>query len=222
MDKVKQWVALTAVGALLVAVAGWFLLISPKHSEASSVRGQVTSAEQANQMLTTQLAQLKAQQKDLPKQQAKLAAVAARVPDNPALPALIRAVNKAATDAGVELVSLSPVAPAPFVPAVAAATAVTASGATAAAPAATALQSITVSLNVVGPYFQVEQFLDRLEGLTRAFKVSGFSLTPGDNPVKPATTSTGPAVADTGKSLTAAITGQVFMSPAIAATAPVK
>jgi Tfp pilus assembly protein PilO len=232
MDKLKQWVALTVVGVLAILAGGWFLLISPKKSDASDLNLQATTKEQANAMLVTQLATLKAQAKDLPHQQAVLAAVAAKVPDNPALPALIRALNKAAAEAGVELVSMAPGAPkalaaptaaAPVTPAgTTGVTGSVASPAGAVAPrsaAAGVLNSIGVSLNVVGGYFQVEQFLDGLESLQRAFKVGGLTLAPGDNPLKPLGTGAA-ATSATGRSLTAAVTGTVYMATGRVSTAP--
>lgn len=236
-SKLKQWVALTAVGVIAVVAAGWFLLISPKRSEASDVRAQVASQESTNSGLQTQLAMLKAQQKTLPAQQAKLALVAAKIPDNPALPALIRALSAAADDAGVELVSMAPGAPATVVAAAAPArlgaaapgTPPAGAGATTLSSAASAgyapgvLTTIPMSLNVVGGYFQVEQFLDKLENLARAAKVTALSLAPGANPLK---TGTAGAAVDTGKTLTATVTANVYMAvgrgAAVAATVPAK
>jgi Tfp pilus assembly protein PilO len=256
--KMKQWVALTAVGCLAVLAAGWFLLVSPKRSDAVAVRDEVTSQNQTNSSLQTQLTMLKAQAKTLPAQQAKLALVAAKIPDNPALPALIRALSKAADDAGVELVSMSPgaptavavAAPAAALPEAGAPTAASGSGAAVGAqaagvtrPAGTApqtlgsaaasagsfsagvLTSIPLTINVVGGYFQVEQFFDRLENLTRAAKVTGFTLAPGANPMKPQ--SAGAAIpTDTGKVLSTSLTANVYMAvgrgTVPAATVPVK
>jgi Tfp pilus assembly protein PilO len=212
MDKMKQWIALTVVGALAILAAGWFLVVSPKRSHASELRTQASEQERANAQLQTQLATLKAQAKALPAQQAKLAAVAAKIPNNSALPTLVRALNDAADNVGVELVSVAP-GPVTAVATAPAAAVTTAASGTAAVPAASsavgALQSIPMTLNVVGGYFQVAEFLDRLESLQRAFKVTGFNLAPGLNPVK--LSASQPSV-DTGKSLTASISGMVFES----------
>lgn len=228
MDKVKQWVALTVVGVIAILAAGWFLLVSPKRSDASDLNAQAAAKQASNALLITKLAMLKAQAKDLPAQQAALAAVAAKVPDNPAMPALIRALSKAADSAGVELVSIAPGTATPVAAPAAARAAVTPAAvgaaarpaaATAAAPVSTTagtLSSISVALNVVGGYFQVEQFLDGLESLQRAFKVGSISMTPGANPVKP---SAGAPAAATGRSLTAAITGLVYLAPGRVTTA---
>jgi Tfp pilus assembly protein PilO len=218
VDKLKQWVALTAVGVLAVLAAGWFLVVSPKRSTAADLRTQAVSQEQTNVGLRTQLATLKSQAKELPKKQAELAAVAAKVPDNPALPSLIRALSKAADDAGVELVSLSPSAPVAAVagaagPAQPVASAKT-SGAAATQPSAAAagtLQQISLSINVVGSYFQVEQFFDRIENLSRAMKVSGFTLAPGRNPMKKVDPSAALA-GSTGSDLNTQLTALVYMS----------
>ncbi len=230
MDKLKQWVTLTVVGVLVIGAAGYFLLISPKRTEAADVRVLVDQQVSANSMLKTQIQTLKAQAKLLPQQQAKLAAVAAKIPDNSAMPTLIRALSDAADEAGVELVSLAPSPPtvvaaapgaAPVAPVAGGAPAATGAGAPAArtvAPVSSSagvLQSIGLSLNVVGGYFQVEQFLDRLENLSRALKVTTVSLAPGSNPVKPATD----AGADPGRVLTATITGSVYLATGRSTTA---
>jgi Tfp pilus assembly protein PilO len=205
VETLKKWTALAVVAALVILAGGWFLLVSPKRSNAADLRGQAVDKQRSNQGLQTQLAVLKAQAKDLPKQQAKLAAVAAKIPSDPAMPALVRALNKAASDANVELVSMAPGMP---TASTAAATSSPATAATASTGgAAGSLQQISVTLNVVGSYFQVAEYLDRLEGLTRAFRVSGFTLAPGANPVK---ATAGQATADSGKVLNANITGLVF------------
>lgn len=224
MDKLKQWVALTVVGVIAVGAAGWFLLISPKRTEAAGIRTQTEQQVSANSALQTQIATLKSQAKQLPQQQAKLAAVAAKIPDNPALPTLIRALTNVASKSGVELISLAPGQPTAVAPPVAAAPVAPTAGAApkpapaagvaatnpagASSAAAGTLNSIVLTLNVVGGYFQVEQFMDGLENLTRAMKVTGFTLAPGTNPVKPAGTQSG---ADS-RTLNAAITGTVYMA----------
>lgn len=215
MDKLKQYVVLAVMACLVVLAAGWFLLVSPKQSDASALRDQTTTQVAANTQLQTQLQILKAQAKDLPKQQAKLAAVAARIPDNPALPAMIRALTAAATSAGVELVTVTPGPPA-------GATA-TPAGAPVApgkpTAAASGLLQIPLTLNVAGGYFQVEQFVSNLENLPRALRVSNLTLAPGANPVKP--NPVGVTSADDGKTLTSTIQAQVFMNATPSAAVPI-
>jgi Tfp pilus assembly protein PilO len=235
-SKMKQWVALTVVGCFAVLAAGWLLVVSPKRGEAAQVRDDVNTQVSTNSGLQTQLAMLKAQAKTLPMQQAKLALVAAKIPDNPALPALIRALSSAADDAGVELVSLSPAPPVTVEtagatgglkrPGTAASPSASAGGSSQAqgksktlghaaagnsASQSGALTSIALTINVVGGYFQIEQFFDRLENLSRAAKVTGVTMAPGTNPVKaPSTTPAAPV--DPGKVLSTNITANVYMA----------
>jgi Tfp pilus assembly protein PilO len=222
MEKLKQWVALTILGCLAITAAGWFLLVSPKRAEAEQLRADTAAQEQANATLRTQLEVLQAQAKDLPKKQADLARVAAKIPDNPALPALIRALTAASTSAGVELVSVTPGAPALVVPAAAAPGAAPAPADPAAAPAAPgqpaavpvtpagSLAGIPVAINVVGGYFEVSQFMANLEELPRALRVTNLALAPGSAPGEEGAAAA--AAAQTGRSLTTTITGSVYMA----------
>jgi Tfp pilus assembly protein PilO len=240
MDKLKQWVALTVVACLAIAAAGWFLLVSPKRAEAATLRQQAADQVSKNAAQRTQLQVLKAQAKDLPKEQAKLAAVATKIPDNPALPALVRDLLDAASGAGVELVSITPGQPALATAATPAKPVAPATGAAApAAPAAAApaaataprtgsggsagqLAHIPVSLNVAGDYFEIQQFLAAVEDLPRAVRVENLTMAPGTSPTDK-TAASSPAASD-GRKLTATIAGDAYMAAnrpaAVTATVP--
>jgi Tfp pilus assembly protein PilO len=220
MDKLKQWVTLAVLASVVLLAAGWFLLISPKNGEANELRTQAASQVSANAALETQLSVLRAQAKDLPKKQAELAEVAAKIPDNPSLPALIRALTAASTSSGVEFVSVTPgqpVAPVAVAPVVAepepAAAQTTPVAPVPAAPvvggAAGTLATIPVALNVVGDYFDIAQFMANLEDLPRALRVLDVSLAPG---VSPTATKTSVGSAEDGRSLSSTINGSVFMA----------
>jgi Tfp pilus assembly protein PilO len=235
MDKLKQWVALAVVASVLIVAAGWFLAISPKRAEAEELRVQASDQLATNQMLETQLQMLKAQAKELPKEQAKLAAVSAKIPSDPALPGLVRALLEAAANSGVELVSVAPGTPELLVVAAPAPVEAPAEGQTtpatdpaapvdpaaAAAPGGTAgqLARIPVAINVVGHYFEVQQFMSALEQLPRALRVDNLSLTPGKSPTDRSETDV-----EDGHILTSQISGLVFMAAdrpvATAATVP--
>ena len=231
MDKLKQYVTLTVLAAVVILAAGWFLLVSPKKGEAVALQEQAAQQMTANSVLETELQVLRVQAKELPKKQAELARVAAKIPDNPSLPALIRALVAASTSAGVEFVSVTPGPPAALAAAAAAVTPVapaepaagTATEPTApvvrapqAAGTAGELALIPVAINVVGDYFEIEQFLANLENLPRALKVSNLTLVPGSSPTAGATTST-----DTGRTLVSTITGSVYMATGRPAATPV-
>lgn len=222
MDKVRQWSMLTAVGVLAVLAGGWFLLVSPQRSHASSLRAQAAQQQQTNDMLQSQVAALRAQQQNLPKEQARLAQIATKIPDNPALPSLIRSLSDAADGAGVDLGSLSPAQPSMVTASGGARTLTPSTGTAGSTAAAAPLAQIPVTLTVTGSYFNIEQFIASLENLRRAMKVTGFSLAPGSG--APAASGSGSSSsAATPGGLTASIQAVVYMSPqAAAVAAPLK
>jgi Tfp pilus assembly protein PilO len=224
MSMTRRWSLLTAVLIVGILAASWFLLVSPKRSEASDLRGKATAQQASNDALVQQLNELKAQSLDLPKQKAQLAVMRKQIPDNPALPTMIRDLTAAAKKVGVQLVSMKPgtpvVAAAPVlapVPVTATDTTSTAGTTSSAASGTTPLATKSVaaaplyvlplSLDITGSYFEVEQFINKLEGMQRNFLVTGFSLTPFS-----ATSTTGAGASE----LSLALSGQVFLSPIVA------
>ncbi len=228
MGKVQQWVAFTVVAVLAVLAAGWFLLISPKRASAAAVVTQAAGVTTATAQLTTQLAVLQAQAKDLPKELVKVDAVTTKIPAAVGLPDLLRTLSATATADGVELLSITPGLPTPVVAAVVATPVPTASTSSAATETASAapkvavaaadgsgtLNTVSIAMSVVGSYPAIEQFLSSLENLPRATRIMGLTLAPGTNPMVPAPTagSAAPAVLVDGSSMTATITGQVFVA----------
>jgi type IV pilus assembly protein PilO len=245
MTVTRKWSLMAAVLVLAIVAGGWFLLVSPKRSDAAALRADIVTQDEANERLVQQLEVLKAQQADLPRQRARLAVLGTQIPDNPALPTLIRDLSKAGRKVGVSIDTMSPAVPVPVVAAqpVAPVATTEAAGstestgsteaggttestgsseaggttddaaATAPAPVAPApsLFQVPLTLNVTGSYFELEQFVNKLEGLKRSFLVTGFTIaeaqgapTAGSAPEPGA-----PAPGD----LTLALTGRVFLSP---------
>ena len=223
MTATRKWSALAVLLVVAIFVASWFLLIAPKRSDAAALRAQNVEQEATNQRLTQQLEVLKAQALDLPKQEAFLAQIRRQVPDNPALPALIRDLSAAAKKSGVDLTTLAPglplamVNPVVAVPTAAATTAPdSATGDAKSTPvvpvaAAPTLYYVPLTVKTEGSYFEMEQFLNKLEGLKRSFLVSGFTLKPSELPAEPGSTA----------GLSLEITGRVFLAPEAAAAVTV-
>ena len=107
MTKSRQWIAGTALVAVVVLVAGMFLFVQPRRSQASALRGQTATHDAANQALQNKIATLKAQQQDLPNQQAILDTIRQQLPQTPNLPSLVRSLTDLAKASGVELVALA-------------------------------------------------------------------------------------------------------------------
>ena len=172
MTKTRTWSAATSALCVLLIVAAYFLLIAPKRAEAADLRDQTVAQDQANQQSRLKIQQLKAQYAELPTKQAELAVIKQQLPDNPALPTLIRTLASMADATGVTLVSLAPAPPtavvlaaAPVVaPAVAPAAGapVTAPVAAAAAPT-TSLFGITTTMVIKGDYAASTLFVQKLQ-----------------------------------------------------------
>jgi Tfp pilus assembly protein PilO len=214
MGRTRQWSIGAALLVVVLLAAGWFLLVSPKRAAAASLNTAAVSQEQANATVRTQIAALKAQAVDLPRKQARLDEISAKLPDNPALPSLIRALSDAADKANVELTSIAPAVPATLVAAVPTTVGL--------ATPPVAVSQIPVALVVQGRFFQVEQFLSNLESLPRALTVTTFAMVPsgesGGAATAPAAGATGSALTPPVGSLTATIAANVYMAPAAAAT----
>jgi len=192
MSRSRTWTVGAAVLALAVFAAGWFALIGPKRAEAADLQTQAVEQQDANARLQTKIKLLQAQAADLPAQQAQLAEIRTRIPESPALPALVRSLTDLAQRSGVELYSLEPVAIEPVEAAVATTATPTASdtastteeasgdaAAPAAKPAPKPVSTLTaqpLNVIVVGSYFGVEQFLNLAEDLQRSFLVTGLTL----------------------------------------------
>jgi Tfp pilus assembly protein PilO len=236
MSLTRRWSLLTAVLILGILAASWFLLVSPKRADATDLRNQATKQQSNNAALAQQLNELKAQSLDLPKQKAELAVLAKEIPDNPALPNLIRDLTAAGKKVGVQVASMKPgsptavavavpVAPVAAVPATGDTSTPPATGTTtgtapaaaatpaAAEPAAAPLFVLPLSLQITGSYFEVEQFINKLEGMQRKFLLTGFSIKPQGSD------STGTAATGSTNDLSLSLTGQVFLSPIVAAAA---
>jgi type IV pilus assembly protein PilO len=200
MTETRKWSAAAAVLIVAIVAAGWFLLVSPKRSDAADLKAQTATQENDNVALQQKLEELKAQQADLPEQRARLAEIASKIPGNPALPSLVRDLTAAGRKVGVSIDSMAPSAP------VAVATAAPGVVAPAPAPAASAtgttdtLLQVPLTLKVTGSYFELEQYVNKLEGLKRSFLVTGFNI-------EPATIDLHPEGA-----LTITINGRVFLS----------
>src|SRR4051812_16978660 len=173
MTNTRPWIFGAAALSVLLAVAGWFLLVSPERSKAADLGSQRVAQEQKNDQVRLEIAQLKAAFKTLPAKQAELAVIKRQLPNNPALPTLVRSLTAIANESGAGLTSVAPGAPVPAVGAT------TASGATTTAPAG--LVAVPVTIVVDGSYAESELFLQKLQNqVTRAYLVQNLSIAPLD------------------------------------------
>ncbi len=156
----RAWLGGGAVLAVLIVLAGWFMVIDPQLSAASSDRDQTVSANQHNQVLQKRNDALEEKNGDQGALQAGLSAALAQLPSDGGLPAFTRQLAAQASAAGVVLTSVIVGAAAPVATpggqTAAAGTAApvapsTGSTAAAAAPASTTgLVQMIITVNATG------------------------------------------------------------------------
>lgn len=159
--------------ALLAVIVVFFAFpFRSNRTRINELRDQQAQTEQDIDALRARLKRLQELQKRDPELRAELTRYRDALPSDPGLPDLILAVQDAANLAGIDFLSLSPTLPSAFTP--------PAAGGTTTAPAATGgLQSIGVSIGTTGRFFEIEDFVIRLEQLKRAVKIDSFTLAPG-------------------------------------------
>lgn len=178
-NKTRAWIAGAVVVWLLMSVAAWFLLISPKRAEAADLREQTAQVDAQNLQTEARIETLKKQAAEMPKLQAERDVLRTALPKDDELAALTRRINGMSTATGMTLDSITPGSPATVAaPAAAAATtttttesatseesATTDSTASTSAPAAatSALVKVPVTITVTGGYTSSLDFLKRLQ-----------------------------------------------------------
>jgi Tfp pilus assembly protein PilO len=219
MTRLRQLWLLTALGTLAALMGGYFLLVSPQSNKAAALRDETATQQQMNAQLQRQIAELNRQKKDLPQQQADLARFARLIPNNPAMPALIRSLSDAADNAGVELHKIAPSVP-DWAKGMDPGTRVQVQGKLA-APNGQVLVNIPVALTVIGEYSNISSFFAELEDMNRALLVGSFDLKRPEGGVKNANIPDGVEVPEDLDNLQADIGVQVMMTKKAPAPAPV-
>ncbi|MBA2624040.1 MAG: type 4a pilus biogenesis protein PilO, partial [Acidimicrobiia bacterium] len=154
-------VILGGVAAAVVLVVAWFLLLwSPQAQKVSDAEDRRATAEQGNQELELRLARLQALEERRPGLEAEDDALDSAVPGDPLLGELLLDLDEAANSSGVSVTSITPSEPT-----------VDASTETAGGPT-----GIPVAIEVKGGYFEVLDYVNRLEDLPRVVVLDGLSL----------------------------------------------
>jgi Tfp pilus assembly protein PilO len=135
-----------AVGIVLVLVLGALLLVRPKQQAAAEARADRNGAIAESQALQDQVRALESLKANAAPLHARAELAKAEFPSTPGLAAMVDALEDAADQAGVDLVSITPAAP----------------KASADQPE---LAEIATGVDVKGSYFQIEDFLSRVENL---------------------------------------------------------
>jgi Tfp pilus assembly protein PilO len=130
--------------------------------------------------------------KNLPVEQAELAALQKKVPNQVELPTILRSMEYLGITSGVKLLTITPSAPTPL-------------------DSAPGIASVQIGLTVNGGYAEIEQFDSALEGLQRTFMVSAFTFTGNGTATSSSSSSSSSSSANAPVSITASLTGRVLV-----------
>lgn len=176
--RTTRWSVGTAVLCLLLLVAGWLLLVSPRRSQTTDLGEQKQTAQRQNEQLQARIEDLKAQSAKLSTYRADLAGLLTQMPADAAMPQLVREVNAMAVAAGITLDTLTP-SGASLLPtaSTSGSSGAQASGAQASGARPAGVVQIPIAMVVHGDYFQVVAFLQKLQTqLTRGFLVNSVQV----------------------------------------------
>jgi Tfp pilus assembly protein PilO len=170
-NRVRTVTLLSIVGIVALAAAAWFLVLSPRLSEADEVAAQVEQAEMGNLQLRNRVNQARAQVAQAPAAAAEAQTLFATMPRAAELPTVLRQITEAAQDAGIDPAAIQVISTA--VP--------TATGAAAEGASGVSLAEMDIGITVSGTRQSLLAFLDNLQALDRALlitatQVSGAAL----------------------------------------------
>jgi Tfp pilus assembly protein PilO len=185
----SRTITVSALAAIAIIVVWWLFLFSPARSNASKVNSDIDAAKEEGRTLDTQVKQLRDLERHAPEIKAQLDKLRQAVPASPDLASFIDQANQIATDTGVKWASVAPSDPT----------------GSAAAGTPTTSNEIQLAISVSGGYYEVLDYLNRLDNMPRLVKVDQLGLTGGTD--------------ENGQqSLTASVTARMFVQPAAAAT----
>lgn len=206
----RRAMAIGAGAALVLIVLWYFLLWTPRNDDLEKAKERREAAEQQQTQLRSEIARLRAAQRDEPLLRARLETLRTSIPDEPNLAQFILDTNDAAIRSGIDFISIAPALPA--APTTAAGPAPVTPGAPAAVGGPPA--DIKLSLQIRGGYFQVLDFLNRLDALPRLVVTDGLNIN-AEQTASPRLT-----VAVTGRMFVRAVPAS-FGGPAVATTTTV-
>jgi Tfp pilus assembly protein PilO len=155
----KRGPLIAGAGVALLALLLVFFLVTPKMGEVSEARAELDEARNEQQTLESQVRALEDARDSAAVARQTIAEVDQQIPPTADLPGLILLVQNAAVGSGLDLVTVTPGSPT--------------------FNAEAGLSVIPVSVNGTASYFDVAEFLFRIETLPRAAKTLTVSLAPG-------------------------------------------
>ena len=206
----RFWIIAGVLASLLLAAIGWNFLVSPRVEAVAQTRAETEELNSQTERVMFQVRQLKEQAKDLPEQIRTLKRMQRRIPSSVDVPALLREVQRSAKDEGVVIESLTPgqitVFTATEEPASDSSSSSSSSDDPRAAPDSTpapkpspeatdlgqgslpegiGLSYVPITITANGDFSSVAAFTDQIEGLQRAYLLTGVQMARGTDPESP-------------------------------------
>jgi Tfp pilus assembly protein PilO len=184
-----------AAGGVVLVLLWYFVLFAPTSKDLNDTRDQVAAAQSQKQELENTIRRLKELSRNAPQQQATLRKLRAAIPANPDLGEFILQANDIAAAAGIDFLSITPTPP-------------TSTGG--GGPNST----IAIAMQVDGGFFQVLDYLNRLEDLERLVLVDTINISTssstGADASTGATGGTDTATSGGAPDLSITLTGRMF------------
>lgn len=147
-----------------ITVLAFLLVFRPQSQNITEAREEADAAEQEVQRLRLELQRRQALREEAAELRADAVRLDAAMPtDDPQLARLILQLQESADASGIEWISVSPSLPQ-------------------AVEGDPSVLEVNLSLNVQGGYFQVQDYITRLENLARAVKILSTGLSPSELP----------------------------------------
>jgi hypothetical protein len=144
----RQELVLAGVAALVVLAVGVMLVVRPVQQATAEARAERETAVTESQSLRDQIKALEALEPKEAELRTRAEQARAEFPATPALPGLVDALQEAASLSGIDLGSVAPSPPT-------------------ASTSNPQLAEISTDLSVSGGYFEIQDFLVRLENLVK-------------------------------------------------------
>ncbi len=183
----NRTITASVVASIAIIAVWWLFLFSPARSDASKVGDELTTAKAQTRTLEVQKKQIDDLEKRAPQINAERDKLRAAVPQDADLASFIDQANELGTEAGITWVSVSPTEP-------------TAGG---------VAGEIPLNMQVTGGYFQVLDYLNKLENMPRLVIVDQVALT---------ATASAEGASAAAPQLSATLTARMFSQGGAAAT----
>ncbi|MEW6188682.1 MAG: type 4a pilus biogenesis protein PilO [Actinomycetota bacterium] len=156
----KHRIMTVGIFAILLVVAFFLLAWLPQQNRKAQIRKQMEEERKKQETAKATLSRLKAAKEESAQIEAKLLSLSKRIPKEPELPSLIIELQDIATQAGIDFISIKPSVLSPK----------------------ESFSEIPLSINITGGFFDVVDFLYRLEGLSREIKVNAVNISVKEYP----------------------------------------